>query len=67
MRLIFDLSFLVSSQKMWVNLSKPDRFWKPVRFFPDNLEKIPFLHTIYLNLSGDAVDFRLILAYIQSL
>jgi hypothetical protein len=34
---------LVSSQKVWVNLPKPDRFWKPVRFFPHNLEKIPKL------------------------
>jgi len=30
----------VSSQKMRVNLPKPDRFPKPVRFFPDNLDKI---------------------------
>jgi len=30
----------VSYQKVWVNLPKPDRFWKPVRFFPPNLEKI---------------------------
>jgi len=22
------------------NVGKPDRFWKPVRFFPPNLEKI---------------------------
>ena len=35
-----DLRSFVSSQKVWVNLPKPDRFWKPVSFFPPNLERI---------------------------